>query len=96
MLINKGFTSGETVTVKLITGEEILARFQEETASGIKINRPMVLSASQQGIGMMPYLFTVHPDQDIVLNHSAVILSTLTDPDFAKQYIQATSGIKIV
>lgn len=96
MLINKGFSQGETITIKMITGEEILARFQEETDKGFKINRPMVLSASQQGIGMMPYLFTVHPDQDITLNYTSVVLATLTDPDFAKQYIQATSGIKIV
>lgn len=95
MLINKGFSAGETVTIKLSTGEELLARYQEETAVGYKINRPMVLSASQQGIGMMPYLFTVNPNQDIVITHTAVILITLTDPDFAKQYIEATSGIRI-
>jgi hypothetical protein len=95
MLINKGFSQGDTVTIKLSTGEELICRFVEETDQGYKVNRPMVLSANQQGIGMMPYLFTVHPDTDTVINKSSVILACATDSDFAKQYTQATTGIAL-
>jgi hypothetical protein len=96
MLFEKSREQGDVVTVKLTSGEEIIARFEEETATGIKVSKPMVLSMSQQGVGMMPYLFTVNPNTPIVFNHHAVTVLAVTDEDFGKQYMQATTGIKLV
>lgn len=96
MLFEKSRAQGDVVTVKLTSGEEIIARFEEETASGVKVTKPMVLSVSQQGVGMMPYLFTVNPDTAIVFNYQAVTVMATTDEDFGKQYMQATTGIKLV
>ena len=62
MLINKGISPGEVVTIKVVTGEEIVAKYVEETSTGHKVSRPMVLSMTQKGLGMMPMLFTVDPD----------------------------------
>ena len=65
MLINKGVSSGDIVTIKLTSGEELVAKLIEENPMQIKIARPLVLTMGQQGIGMVPYLFTVDPDKDI-------------------------------
>lgn len=95
MLIEKPKAAGDVVTVKLTSGEEVVARFEEETATGIKVTKPMMLSVSQQGVGMMPYMFTVNPNTAIVFNHSAVAVLSLTDEDFAKQYTTSTTGIQL-
>lgn len=95
MLLEKTRSSGDVVTVKLTSGEEIIARYEDETGVGIKVSKPMVLSMSQQGVGMMPYLFTVNPNTSIVFQHSSIAVSATTDEDFAKQYMQATTGIKL-
>lgn len=95
MLFEKTKEQGSVVTLKLTSGEEIIARFEEENATGIKVSKPMVLSMTQQGVGMMPYLFTVNPDNSIVFNYPAVVVVAATDEDFGKQYIQATTGIKL-
>jgi hypothetical protein len=50
----------------------------------------------QQGPGLMPYLFTVHPDKEIKLAKSTVTVSEATDETFAKQFLETTSGIKLV
>jgi hypothetical protein len=49
-----------------------------------------------KGPGLMPYLFTVNPDKDVKLLKTTVTVSEATDADFAKQFLEATSGIKLV
>lgn len=96
MLIDKGVTAGEVVTLKLTSGEELVAKLVEETVSHYKLAKPLVLTASHQGIGMVPYLFTVDPTKDIPLNKSTVTVIAATEKSAADQYIQSTTGIKLV
>jgi hypothetical protein len=95
MLIDKGVTAGEVVTLKLTSGEELVAKLIEDGASYYKLSRPMVIGMGQQGPGLMPYLFTIHPDKEIKLNKSAVTVIEATDKQFADQFIQSTTGIKL-
>jgi len=95
MLIDKGFSVGEVVTIKLITGEELVGKLVEEMTDGLKVSKPVVLSVGPQGVGMIPYLFTVNPNKEIVILNSAIITKTVCDKQFADQYIQGTTGIKL-
>lgn len=95
MLIDKGVGAGEVVSLKLISGEEILAKLVEETATEYKISKPLVLSVGQQGLGMIPLMFTIDPEKDIKISKSSVIVICNTDKQFANQYLQATTGITI-
>jgi hypothetical protein len=96
MLIDKGVTAGEVVTFKLTSGEEIVAKLVEDGAAFYKLRRPMVIGMGQQGPGLMPYLFTVHPDKEVKLNKGVVAMAEATDKQFADQFIQSTTGIKLV
>lgn len=95
MLIDKGVTAGEVVTIKLTSGEELVAKLQEETTTHYKLSRPLVLSMGPKGIGMVPYLFTVSPDKDISLNKATVTVISASDKEFANQYLQGTTGITL-
>jgi hypothetical protein len=95
MLINKGITSGEVVTLKLTTGEEIVARFVEDTPQGHKVSKPTTITVTPQGLGLVPFAFTVSNDDDIVIKEHAVIMITSTEKQFADQYLQGTTGIKL-
>ena len=96
MLIDKGVTEGEVITLKLTSGEELVAKLVEDGAAYYKLSRPMVIGMGQQGPGLMPYLFTVHPDKEIKLAKSTVTVSEATDETFAKQFLETTSVIKLV
>jgi hypothetical protein len=96
MLINKGVTEGEVITLKLTSGEEIVAKLVEDGPVYYKLSRPMVIGMGQQGPGLMPYLFTVSPDADVKLQKSTVTVAEATDATFAKQFLESTSGIKLV
>ena len=95
MIIDKGISVGEVVTLRLTTGEEIICKLVEDTATNVSISKPMVLSMGQQGLGMMPFIFTVHPDKNIKLSKVSVVMMEATDKQFADQYIQSTTGIKL-
>ena len=96
MIIDIGLKVGSVITLKLTSGEELVARFDDETSTHYKLSRPMVIGMGQQGPGLMPYLFTVHPDQVVPLFKSTVTVAVATDSDFANQYLQSTTGIKLV
>lgn len=96
MLIDKGVTVGEVITLKLTSGEEIVAKLVAETDSFYKLSRPMVIGMGQQGPGLMPYLFTVNPEKEVKLLKTTVTVVEATDKAFANQFIQTTTGIKLV
>lgn len=95
MLIDKGVSAGEVVTLKLTSGEEIVAKLLDETDVYYKLDRPMVIAMAAQGPGLMPYLFTVSPQKEIKLAKSTVTVCAATDKVFANQFIQSTTGIAL-
>jgi hypothetical protein len=95
MLINKGITPGEIVTIKTTAGEEIVAKLVEENPMGITVAKPLVLTASQKGIALVPFLFTTDPDANITISKGTVMVLAPTIKDAADTYIQNTTGIKL-
>ena len=95
MLIDKGMTAGEVISMKLSSGEELVAKLVEETDRGFKVSKPLVLSIGQQGVGMIPFMFTVNPEKEVVINRSSVIATQVTDNKFTDQYTQGTTGIAL-
>jgi hypothetical protein len=96
MLIDKGVAVNEVITLKLTSGEELVAKLVQETDTYYKLAHPQVIGHGPKGPGLMPYLFTVSPDKEIKLLKSTVTVSEATDKQFADQFIQATTGIKLV
>ena len=96
MLINKGMSSGDVITLKLTSGEELVAKLVEETETHYKLTRIQVIGMGPKGPGLMPYLFTVSPDKDVKLLKTTVTVAEATDAEFAKQFLETTSGIKLV
>lgn len=96
MLINKGVSPGEVVTIKLTSGEEIVAKLILENATILKVTNPVVLAMGAQGVSMIPYLITVDRDKEVSLNRNSVVVLEITEKTAANQYIKATTGIALV
>jgi len=95
MLIESPYKVGDTVTFKLTSGEEIVARLEEETDKSYTVKKPMVLIAQQQGLGLAPFMFSVSPSGKFVLQSNAVSCIAKTEEEIGKQYVSQTSGIAI-
>jgi hypothetical protein len=96
MFISKGFAEGEVVTLKLTSGEEIVAKLVEDGPLHYTLKNPQVIGHGPKGPGLMPYLFTVNPSKEIKLQKSTVTVAEATDEMFAKQFIESTTGIQLV
>jgi hypothetical protein len=96
MIIDKGVSEGEVITLKLTSGEEIVAKLVEESTTYYKLKNPMVIGMGQKGPGLMPYLFTVNPEKEVRLLKGTVTLAEATDKQFADQFIESTTGIKLI
>jgi hypothetical protein len=95
MFISKGVTEGEVITLKLTSGEEIIAKLVEDGPMYYKLSKPMVIAMGAKGPGLMPYLFTVSPNADVRLSKSTVTVAEATDESFAKQFLESTTGIAL-
>jgi hypothetical protein len=94
MLIEKNFSKNDVITIKLINGDEIIARFVDQTPSTITINRPMAITAGMQGLGIIPWVFFGGVD-DYTLSRDHMFLAVNSKREAADQYLQGTTGIAL-
>jgi|TARA_R110000803_G_scaffold191014_1_gene253665 hypothetical protein len=95
MLIEIPYKNGDTVSLKLSSGEEIVARLVEENDTQFTLKKPMVLIMGAEGLGLAPYMFSVNPDNKFVLRANSVSCVSKTQDEISKQYVATTSGIAI-
>jgi hypothetical protein len=97
LLIRKPARTGEVVTIKLASGEEIIARLDSENDKIVKLHRPMTLSYTAQGVGMTPWMITAEEDNIVEIEKDKWIMAmNPTGKRTADQYIEGTTGIKPV
>jgi len=95
MLIETPYKNGDTVSIKLTSGEEIVARLEQESDTEFVLHKPMALVAGQQGLGMAPFMFSVSPDAKFHLRVQAVSCLAKTEKELASQYTQQTTGLAV-
>jgi hypothetical protein len=95
MLINKGVAVGEIVTIKTTAGEEIVAKLVSENPMGVTVTKPLCLTATKDGIGLVPFLFTVDESIEVTINRSTIMVLAPTIKDAADTYTTKTTGIAL-
>jgi hypothetical protein len=93
MLIQIPYKEGDVVSIKLSSGEEMIANLVKESPDTITITKPLMLVAGEKGMGLAPYMFTISLDSKIELRLNNVICIVKTAEDAAKMYTSQTSGI---
>jgi hypothetical protein len=87
--------TGKTYTFKLNSGEELIAKVININSDYITVTNPVSIAPGQQGMQMIPSMFTADIEQEIRLNRSSVSLYAITDTSIADRYLEATTGIKV-
>ena len=102
MLLQKPIQPNDVVTLKLITGEELIARLVDNTNGKVTISKPMVVNLAQDprtgtvGIQMLPYfLLTGNPDAKLSIDDKNVLVMTLSNDQAKNSYTQNSSGIAV-
>jgi hypothetical protein len=82
-------------TFKLNSGEELIAKVLQAGGDFIIIEEPVSIAPTQQGMQMIPSVFTANPKGDFKLNTSSIALYAETDDSVRMKYLEATTGIKV-
>lgn len=96
MLMEKTYNPSDVVTFKLTSGEEVIARINEDRANEYALNKPMALiNTPQGGLGMMPIPISSDPANLVMLNKHAVAFHAKCEQSLSSQYLEKTTGIKL-
>lgn len=82
-------------TFKLNSGEELIAKVVQAGGDFIVIEEPVSIAPTQQGMQMIPSIFTADPKGEFKLNTSSVAIYAETDDSVRMKYLEATTGIKV-
>jgi hypothetical protein len=96
MIIETPYKQNDTITIRTVAGDEVVARFVEEDTNSVTVTKPLAVMVSQQGLGLGPWTFTVDPQQKITINKSTLVFVHKTEAEMAKQYVSSTSGLAMV
>lgn len=96
MLFETPFKLNDVVSLKLVGGDEIVGRLQDErTDTYIELLRPLLVVMAQQGFGMIPYVLTAGPDAKVSIDRGHIIACVKTIDPVSKEYMKQTSNIVI-
>lgn len=94
MLINKSLSTGDVVSIKLINGDELIARFENDNTDEVSISKPLAITIGPNGLGMMPWMF-LGEKETISLKKNHIFVLIPSKKDAADQYLQGTTGIAL-
>jgi hypothetical protein len=91
------FITGSVMTIKMNSGEELIAKVTSVSDENgfITIEEPVSIAPSQQGMQMIPSIFTANPKGEFKLNTTSVAMYAETDDNIKDKYLEATTGIKV-
>lgn len=97
MLINKESQGvGDIVGLKLVNGDEMIAKLIEVTDREYVLDKPCVVVGGPKGIGLIQAMFSLDPEKSIRVKNDHVIMTCAAVQQMRDHYIQVTTGIQPV
>jgi len=93
LIIEVPYKDGDVISLKLASGEEMVARLDKENTDTLVLSKPSMLIATEGGMGMAPFMFTSSMDAKYIMRLNGVICIVKTEEETAKMYSEKTSGI---
>lgn len=97
MLFEKSkFSVGDIVSLKIISGEEVIGKYTGEDMTEMNLAKPLMLAVTSKGPVMTPVFMTVDPEKEFAFNKNSIIAKGHTVKEIAEQYTYQTTGIQPV
>lgn len=85
----------EVLIFKLASGEELIAKIVEVTDGMFILKQPISMAPTQQGLQMMPSMFSANLDKEVVVYGTAVAMIADAKEDIKAKYIEVTTGVVV-
>lgn len=86
---------GEINTIKLNSGEEVVAKIVKIADGMLVIKQPVSIAPGPQNMQLVPSMFTADLDQEVIMYATAIAMIAPTRGEIKASYIKATSGIDV-
>ena len=96
LISNNKYSEGDIASLKLVNGDEIVAKVLKDDMLNYTIDRPCTVVPSAKGMGLVQSLFTADTKRQIVLSKQHVMMAALSVDAMVKHYLQTTTGIEPV
>lgn len=99
--LNKTPSPGDIVAIKLVSGDEIIAKLVQIEGSVFTLSRPVILMLTPTGGGQAqvsfgPFMLGVDIDNEFDIDLSQMLVYPIkARNDAAKQYLQSTTSIAL-
>lgn len=90
----------DVVTIKLVSGEEVIGYYVSEDMGGITLRKPVVPVPTAEGtMGLAPYIMSSNylreASGEITFNKATVIATVSTEEQFKNAFTQQVSGLDL-
>jgi len=87
------YKTNEIYTIKVLSGEELITKVLDENVDTITVSEPLSIAPNQQGMGLIPSLFSAEMDKPVTINKSGITMYAITAEQIRVKYIEVTTGI---
>lgn len=101
MLIQKPVADQDVVTIRLVSGEEIVGRLVGQNETQVMIAKPIsigiqMVAQNQAQLAFSPFMASVDDSGTLTFNKAALVTTpTPTREDVKASYIRATSSLEV-
>ena len=86
--------TGKIYTLKLNSGDKLVAKILKQEFGQLQVSHPLSMAMSQQGIQMVPSLFSADLKK-VDINTASIAMSSPAREDVVKAYTEATTGLDL-
>jgi len=92
--------ANDVVTLKLVSGEEVIGYYVSEDMGGVTLRKPVVPVPTAEGnMALAPYIMSSNylreADGQVIFNKQTVITVLATDEQFKNAFTQQVSGLDL-
>ena len=95
LIVKKDYDIGDVIGLKLVNGDEIVAKLAEITDEHKGLERPGWGEGGAKGMGRMQARLSPDPEKSIKVQTGHVMMSCLAIQQMRDHYIQVTTGIQL-
>ena len=89
------FKEGNHVTLKLVSGEEVIAKFKTLTSDYISINKALVLMQGPQGLAFGTFFSTAEQTEPINISRNKITSIANINDKIKSEYDRIFSTVKV-
>jgi hypothetical protein len=96
LVTNQKYDVNAVVALKLVNGDEVVAKIIEDTDTAYIVDTPMLVVPSQQGLGLIQSLFSAEQGAKVTLSKQHVMMTAPVIDQMRDHYSKTTTGLETV